>query len=241
MADEFAKFERRLKALEENKGAVLRWAEVTAADETAGSARVRIVDADNVVTMPLRVLQQRTLKDQHQELPDQGEHVACLFAGQGFEQGLVLGAVYSGKEPSPGKPPHVWYRKFADGTELEYDRETHRLTGTVKGWVDMKVEKDVTLQVDRKVTLDAKDDVLIKSGKTITLEGAASIVLRTPSLVIEGISGVCNAVMRAAFNLIGRLTHEGDYTQTGSHTLSGDVQAGGRVIDGSGNTNHHSH
>ena len=170
-----------------------------------------------------------------------GEQVVCLFAGQGFEQGVVLGAVYSDKDPSPGHEPQVFYRRFEDGTEIQYDRKSHRLTGTVKGWVDMEVEKDVDIRVLQKVTIDAKDDVLIKSAKTITLEGAASIILRTPSLIIQGIQGACNAVMTAAFNLVGQFTHQGDYGQTGSHTLSGDVTAGGTVTDAGGNTNHHSH
>jgi phage baseplate assembly protein V len=234
VADDFAKLERRLRALEENRGAVLRWGSVVAVDESAGSARVRIGDADDLVTMPLRVLQQRTLKDQHQELPDVGEHVVCLFAGQGFEQGVVLGAVYSDKDPCPAHEPQVWYRRFEDGTELQYDRASHRLTGTVKGWVEMTVDRDVTL--------DVTGDVTVKSGKTITLEGAVSIILRTPRLVIEGlVGGVCDAVMTAAYKLIGKLTHTGDYAQTGNHDLSGNVTAGGKVIDSGGNTNHHSH
>jgi phage baseplate assembly protein V len=235
MSDEFSRMERRIKALEANRGAILRWGTVTEVDETSGSARVQIDDAENIVSMPLRVLQRRTLKDQHQELPDLGEHVACMFAGQGFEQGIVLGAVYSEQDPSPGHEPQVLYRKFEDGTELQYDRASHRLTGTVKGWVDMTVEKDVKVKVLQKVTIDADDDILIRSGKTITLEGAVSIVLRTPSLIIQGIAGVCNAVMTAAFRLVG------DISQEGSHTLSGNVSAGGTVTDAGGNTNHHSH
>ena len=241
MADDFARLERRIKALEANRGALLRFGEVSGVDEENGTARVCLPDADKLVTMPLRVLQQRTLKDQHQELPDIGEQVVCLFAGQGFEQGVVLGAVYSDKAPCPAHEPQVQYRKYEDGTELEYDRKSHRLTGTVKGWVDLTVEKDVTVKVLQKVTIDAADDVLIKSGKTITLEGATSIILRTPSLIIQGIQGACNALMTAAFNLIGKFTHQGDNVQTGDHTLSGDVNAGGTVTDAGGNTNHHSH
>jgi phage baseplate assembly protein V len=235
MGDDFSALSRRIKSLEANRGAILRWGTVTAVDETAGSARVQIDDADGIVSMPLRVLQQRTLKDQHQELPDIGEHVACMFSGQGFEQGIVLGAVYSDKDPCPAHEPQVQYRKFEDGTELEYDRKTHRLTGTVKGWVDLTVEKDVTVKVLQKVTIAALDDVLIKSGKTITLEGGVSIILSTPSLIIQGIAGVCNALMTAAFRLMGNLE------QTGDHTLSGDVTAGGKVTDSGGNTNHHNH
>ncbi|MCL2791070.1 MAG: phage baseplate assembly protein V [Desulfobulbus sp.] len=148
MADDFASLARRLKALEQNRGAVLRWGTVTEVDEKAGSARVKINDADSIVTMPLRVLQRRTLKDQEQSLPDIGEQVACLFSGQGFEQGLVLGAAYSDKDPSPGWPPHVWYRKFEDGTEMEYDRKEHKLTLNVNG------------------------DMIIRASGTITINGA---------------------------------------------------------------------
>lgn len=145
MSDDFASLSRRLKALENNRGAVLRWGTVTEVDEGEGAARVKINDADGLVTMPLRVMQRRTFKDQHQELPDIGEQVACLFAGQGFEQGLVLGAIYSDKDPSPGRPPHVWYRGFEDGTELEYDRKEHKLTLNVNGDIDIKASGTITI------------------------------------------------------------------------------------------------
>ena len=233
---DFAGLERRIRAIEATRPASFRWGEVVAVDEGAGTARVKIHDADGMVSMPLRVGQSRTNKDQEQHLPDLGEHVGCLFSGQGLEEGMVMAAVYSTAHPSPGKPAHVWYRKFADGTELEYDRETHKLTGTIKGDVDLTVEKDILVKCDQKVTLDAKDDVLLKSGKSIILEGAVSIILRTPSLIIQGLFGkVCSALMTATFKLKGLLDQEGD------HKLTGDVDAGGKIIDSGGNTNHHSH
>ena len=145
MADEFSRLERRIRDLEANRGAVLRWGTVTGVDEREGSAKVQISDAENFVSMPLRVLQRRTLKDQHQELPDLGEQVACLFAGQGPEQGLVLGAVYSTKDPAPGKPPQVWYRRFQDGTELEYDRQAHSLSIAVNGDISIRASGVIKL------------------------------------------------------------------------------------------------
>lgn len=236
MAMNLAQMQRRIETLEAASSAVLRFGTVVGVDETSGSARVQLGDADNMVSYSLRVRQSRTLKDQHQEMPDLGEHVACLFSGQGLEQGLVLGAVYSDADACPGLPPHVWYRKFADGTEVMYDREEHKLSGTVKGEVDLTVEQDTRLKVLQKLTLDADDDVLIKSGKTVMIEGAVSIILRTPSLIIQGLFGkVCSALMTATFKLKGLLDQEG------SHSLTGDVQAGGSVTDSGGNTNHHTH
>ncbi|MDL2322233.1 phage baseplate assembly protein V, partial [Desulfosarcina sp. OttesenSCG-928-B08] len=83
--------ERRTSRLESNRGASLRFAEVTEVDKS-GKARVQLLDGDDMISHPLRILQLRTLKDQQQWFPEVGEHVACLFAGQGFEQGVILGA-----------------------------------------------------------------------------------------------------------------------------------------------------
>ena len=65
-----ADLERRIKALEQNRGASMRFGEVVEVDEAKGTARIKLPDAENLVTMPLRVSQRRTLKDQAQELPD---------------------------------------------------------------------------------------------------------------------------------------------------------------------------
>ncbi|MDR0476764.1 MAG: phage baseplate assembly protein V [Desulfobulbaceae bacterium] len=145
MADDFASLHRRLKALESNRGAVLRFGTVTEVDEKAGAARVKIDDAGGTVTAPLRVMQRRALKDQEQSLPDIGEHVACLFSGQGFEQGLIIGAHYSDKNPSPARPAHVWYYKFEDNTEIEYDRQEHRLTMNISGDIIIKARGTIKM------------------------------------------------------------------------------------------------
>ena len=178
MAADFADLDRRLKALENNRGAVLRWGTVTETDAAKGSARVRIGDADGLVSAPLRVLQQRTLKDKHQELPDIGEQVCCLFAGQGFEEGIVLGAIYSGKDASPGRPPHVWYRKFEDGTELEYDREAHVLKADVKGRAEAKTEKDIKVEAGTEITG--------KAGTKIDVTAGVSVFLTAPDIFFNG-------------------------------------------------------
>ena len=84
---DYAQQERRIAALEANRGASLRFGIVTGVDPASGAARVQLPDGDGMVTMPLRVLERRTLKDKAQTLPDIGEPVACLFSGQGLEQG----------------------------------------------------------------------------------------------------------------------------------------------------------
>jgi phage baseplate assembly protein V len=224
--DKLAELERRVTALEANKGGSIRFGEVTEVDEKTGTVRVKLPDAENLVTMPLRVSQRRTLKDQSQELPDVNEHVICAFTGQGLEQGAVIGAVYSQKDQSPGRPARNFYLKFNDGTEIEYDPEGHQMTARVKGSADVEADKDIN----------------VKSATVLNLQGAEQINLATPNLSIGGLAGgSCETVIAANLRQRGEYEHTGDYRQAGNHDLTGDVKAGGTVIDSGGNTNHHRH
>jgi phage baseplate assembly protein V len=219
MAD-LAELERRIAALENNRGASFRFVEVVGVDEKAGTARVKLSDGENLVSMPLRVVQGRTLKDKVQDLPEVGGQAACIFTGQGFEQGAVLGGVYSKSVPPPGKPPHVWFRIAEDGTEFEYDSQAHKLK--IKGKCSIEVL--------------AEKEMLLGSETVLTLMGGQGITLATPSLSVVGLGGGS-----------GKATIKGDLNQEGSHELTGkvkaggDIESGGKVIDSAGNTNHHSH
>lgn len=229
---DLAQLERRVKNLENNRGASFRFGEVTSVDEKTGTVRVRLPDGEGLVSMPLRVSQRRTLKDQSQELPDVGEQVICAFTGQGFEQGAVLGAVYSRPDASPGRPAHMFYIKFEDGTEIEYDRKSNHLEAKIKGTANIEADSDVSVRSKTKLTLRSDEQ----------------IALATPNLAIGGLDGgACETIITAEIRHIGEYEHKGDYVQagdhkqTGSHNLSGDVRAGGEVIDSGGNTNHHKH
>ncbi len=211
--------ELRVKALEAMVRHLIRTGEVVGVDEAAGTARVRFADAQDLVSHPLRVLADKSLRDKSQWMPDLGEQVLCLFLPTGLEQGFVVRAVYSSADPAPGKPSHVRYVRFEDGTELEYDRRAHQLRADVKGEVDIKAEGDMRLATDQ----------------TLTMEAAAGIVMRTPSLAMQGLGGACAATLEASFLL------RGDLTQEGSQNISGSVAASGSIMDGSGNSNHHSH
>lgn len=198
---DFASLERRIASLEKNRGAELRFGRVSEVDEKTGTARVHLPDANGTVTKPLRVLAPRTTKDQEQHLPDLSAPVACLFSGQGREEGVVLGSYNSTNNPAPGMPAHIWFHRFADGTVLFYDREKHELSGEVKGSVNLSAEKDAN----------------IKSGQHLLLEGAAGITLRTPALKMEGVEGgkMGSAQINADFDINGQLRAGGDVSTSG--------------------------
>ncbi len=205
-----------------NRGASLRFGTVCAVDEVGGGARVKLSDADEVVTDFLRILQRRTLNDQEQYFPEVGEEVAVLFSGQGFEAGVILGALYSGRNPAPGKPLCDYYRRFSDGTELSYAREAHLLSAHVRG--DASVRATGTLEAEAEGRIR-----VVSSGADVFLESPSSIRLTAPNVSIQG-----NLTQRGHDGGAGSSTLLGSLTvkQGGIEVPDQDVKAGSVSLRG---------
>lgn len=205
---DFASLERRLAALEANRGACLRFARVSTVQPDRGTARVMLEDGDGMVSYPLQVLFPRTGRDTVQDMPDVGDRVAVLFAGQGFEAGVVLGGCYSGENPAPGRDSDHFYRRFEDGTELTYDRRAHKLTATVRG--------DAEMEVTGRVTLAAEGAVSVRAQGALALESAAGISLTAPGIQLAGaVSSSAQGGGSGTFAITGRLDATGDMTAEG--------------------------
>ena len=215
---DYAQQERRIASLESNRGASLRFGTVTGVDTATGTARVQLPDGDGMVTMPLRVLGRRTLKDKAQALPDIGEPVACLFSGQGLEQGVILGAHYTAKTPSPNQEAQVDYVRYEDGTELWYDRKGHKLTAKVMG--------DADIETEGGITATAK--------KAIVTESKTGITLRAPHIRLEGnLSQQGYAGGAASSILCGNQTIcNGSLSVPGGDVSAGDVSLRGHQHEG---------
>lgn len=170
---DLAALERRIAALEANRGASLRFGTVTGVD-VSGSARVQLEDGDGMVSGALRTLQRRSLKDKEQCLPDLGEPVACLFAGQGMEAGVVLGACYSTQTPAPGQTATHDYMFYEDGTEIWYDRAAHKLIAKVKGDADIETDGRITAKAKKEIRAESEVDITLKA-PTITLAGVLRV------------------------------------------------------------------
>lgn len=94
---------------------------VESIDPTAGTARVRIGD---IVTADLPVWTPRAGQDRSWWPHEPGEQV-CVFAPSGnLSAGLVMGAFFSGASPAPGDKAGLHRQVYADGTVIEYDRDT---------------------------------------------------------------------------------------------------------------------
>ena len=194
--------------------ATLRFGFVTAVDAATHRVRVRLPDLDDLETWWLPVLVARTHRDHFEHLFDVDDHVAVLLDPQG-EEGVVLGALYSARDPAPGGSPDITRATFADGTVIEYDRAAHRLLVSVRG----------------PVTVIADGPALVQ---------APAVTLDTPSTTCTG-----NALIRGRLTVQNGISVSGGGSAaasiSGNVQVEGNIDATGSIMDGGGNSNHHSH
>ncbi len=184
---------------------------VTAMDEARAMVRVRFDDMDGVLSYWLPVVQHKTLKDKAYWMPDVNEHVVCLLDENG-EDGIVLGAIYSDADAVPVSSKDKCHITFEDGSTIEYDRQSHKLSADIKG--------DISVKATSRCDVDCQSDIFLRSTTKITIQA--------PALSMKG-GSPADGVFEGSFRLVGNLTVEGNISATGD------------IIDGGNNTNHHTH
>ncbi|WP_051754559.1 phage baseplate assembly protein V [Thermodesulfobacterium commune] len=124
---------------------------VVAVDEKTGKVRVQFPDLDGLVSNWLPVVFQKTCKDKHYWMPDVGEYVVVAFDEEGEKSdGYVLGAFYNEKDTVPEVAnKDKFFVRFEDGTEIEYDRKSHKLRISVRGDVLIEADGNMTLKASR--------------------------------------------------------------------------------------------
>jgi len=156
---------------------MLRFGIVTNIDESKAQARVQFQDSDGMVSYWLSILQSKTYKDKFYILPDLGEHVVCLM-DKNIEEGVILGSIYSEQDACPVVSKDKFHIRFEDGTVLEYDKSTKKLSADIKGTVDIKALNQINLTAP-----------IITVNGSFNLEGNAQIkgnVSATGSIIDAG-------------------------------------------------------
>lgn len=176
-------------------GVELEYGEVSAVDYVACRIRVRLDDRDGVESYWLNVPQRNTQGTQRRPLmPELNEQVAVLLDTDGVG-GVYLGGVYSTAEPPPVVDEDTDYVRFSDGTVSTYDRAAGVMT------------------------LDCVGALLVKCGRSITVESGEPVVVKAPSATLD--------IQQVTLN--------------GNLQVNGNINSSGAIIDTTGNSNHHSH
>ncbi|EDI1750825.1 phage baseplate assembly protein V [Salmonella enterica] len=223
-------------------GVIFATGTVSAIDPVNVRARVRLPDHDNLRTWWLDVMQNNTYKNMDYCMPDIGEQVKVLMTPDGVE-GVILGAVYSGKDMPVISDPDKRRTDFADGTFVEYDRKNNAMAigGAIKT-LTITTHSDITLQTDTQVTVIAQNSATVRT-KTATINASDSATVKTQKATIDSpeteITG--NATIKKNLLVEGSITGKGGMsisggaggaaaTITGSLTATGDISAGGTSL-----------
>jgi phage baseplate assembly protein V len=127
---------------------LFRVGKVSSTNPAAVTVRVTFTDKDNMVSYDLPVLQDSTKDNQDYYMPDIDELVLCLFLPNGLAQGFCLGSFYSSQNPPPIAGQHKWYKKFKDGTTIEYDSKSHVLRIDATGPINIVAAGNINVTGD---------------------------------------------------------------------------------------------
>ena len=194
---------------------MLKFGIVSQIDATSGRVKVKFGSDEGLESYWLHVLAANTQNAKFYAMPEVGSGVAC-HVDEHCENGVVMGTIYSQTDTPPVTDSNKFHVLFKDGTWLEYDQEQHKLTGQVQG----------------AVALEATGAIQVSTEKTLILEAAQEVLIRTPHFLVQSLDGkgICNAEWNANMILRGQLTHIGDYNHTGDQDNQGDVSVAGDII-----------
>lgn len=170
------------QAIEDYLKNLIRVGVVSSVNIKKGSAKVYFEDR-GMVSGELSIIYKWTMKNKEYSMPAIGEQVVCIFLGNGLEKGFILGATYNKQDTTPVQSKDKRHFTFDDGTVIEYDIETHKLTANVNGTAEITAE---TITINGDVILNGN---LTVSGSTITGGGINLNTHRHPES-IGSITGV---------------------------------------------------
>jgi phage baseplate assembly protein V len=201
---------------ERRQADAIKFGKVQEADYTKARVRVLIGDEDDdeghIVTGWLPMPGARARNDSDWHPLEVGERVAVLSESGDTPNGVVIPAgIFNTDFPAPGNKAGLWIRKFQDGGQITYDRETGE-------WLVEGMSK-ATTKVGTSTVVAEPDVVTVTvGGATITVkDGEITLSAGGSSLKLDG-SGVNitgSAVKHAGVNIGKDHKHSGVTTGGG--------------------------
>lgn len=159
---------------------------VSSFNEQAGTVRVTFDDRSNSVSYDMPVIVPQTLKNKDYCLPDVGEHVLCLFLGNGQEQGFVIGSFYSKADTPPIQKQNKRHTLFSDGTFFEYDRESNTLTVDCVGHMKLAFKGNVSIEVDGSINMSSQNSITINGVSATNIISNSTVNNSAPVVNVLG-------------------------------------------------------
>ncbi len=145
-----------------------------------GKVKVKFPDLDDFISNWLPIVYPCTLEDKDYYLPAKDSLVTCIM-DENFEEGRVLGSIYSEADPPPVEDANKFLKQFADGTTIEYDKTLHNLTADVKGSTEIIATDSIELN-SPEVSINSLNISIVG---TVELTGSLT---STGNVIAAGIS-----------------------------------------------------
>ena len=130
-------------------GAIARFGYVSDYNAKKYMARVQFPDKDNLVSSWLPVIVPNSKKNHDEFHLDINEHVFCLMLGNGLEVGAVIGAIYDETNKPPEGDQDIRKITFSDGTEIFYNRKSHKLKINCVGDIELHADGHMEISAAR--------------------------------------------------------------------------------------------
>ena len=214
-----------------------------------GFARVVFADLDNMETEFLPLLLSQTLENRQIHTIDAGSLVAVLMDDH-LEDGVILGAIYSAKNPPDQVENTLRKFKAKDGGFISYNTANGELLIETKGLTHIKAAGDIQIETAGNLTANVASNATLNAQGAAEITAAASVKVSAPKIVLNAplveISGVLavgtHATAAGATGTIhGDLRIVGNVEIQQSLQAGGNINAAGDILAGGANSNHHSH
>lgn len=130
--------------------------------------------------------------------------------------------------PPPSTAEDLDRVEFNDGSLVEYDSDAKRMRVVSAG--------DIAAEASGNISASAGGNIAATAGGNATIAAGALASISAPAIVLKATKGGAGAAtMEGSFRLIG------DLEMIGNVSIDGNIDATGTVMDGGGNSNHHSH
>ena len=117
-----------------------------------------------------------------------------------------------------------------------------------KDTVTVNMLKDIVGVAGQDINVKAGRDIIANAGKNIEATAGSSVTIKAPNINLIGNVNIQGNITTSGssggsgqFKIKGQMNIEGSSNTQGPVTVQGDVNVSGTIMDGGGNSNHHSH
>lgn len=128
----------------------------TVSEAKVGFVKVILHDYDDYETDWLKVPCKGTTKDKDGSTIPKGTQVACIVDEDDLDEGVCIGCTYNDEDTPPEISENIWHKSFEDGTVIEYDKSSHKMTVNVCAGGSLEITGDLKVNGKIEATGDIK-------------------------------------------------------------------------------------